>query len=174
MQKLGGCTPELTIARIGESTDVAGVASDHEVFKMNLYPIAFPGTDDSYWENHGLSEITGIASKNIYRTLCYLNRFPFICEQVQKHKPKLIIATGIGHLADFFACFAGQKWVGDIKKEVITSESEANATPRNIYWAKINDTTHLFVTPFLGNRNGLNSAELIKKCGNLIREIANR
>jgi hypothetical protein len=142
-----------------------------EIFKLNLYPVAFPNESDELWEKYQLPEITGLASKPIYRTWCFLNRFPFMSKQVETYKPRLIIATGISHLTDFVVCFAGQSGVDDIHKKTITSESDSGHNKRDLYWARINERTKLFVIPFLGGQYGLNSDDLIQKIGEEIRKI---
>lgn len=142
-----------------------------EIFKMNLYPISFNNTDDQLWEKYDLPKITGLASKHIYRTWCFLHRFPFISEKVKDYEPKLIIATGITYLTDFVVCFAGARGVEKINKETIAPQSGNNQSTRVFYWAKINEKTTLAVIPFLGGRYGLNSDDLLQKFGEKIREI---
>lgn len=151
--------------------DVAQGCNGSEIFKLNIYPIAFPTEYDALWEKYGLPKITGLASKHIYRTWCFLHRFPFISEQVNEYKPKLIIATGITYLTDFVVCFAGTGGVEEIIKDTIASQPGADQSTRTFYWTKVNNITTLVVIPFLGGQSGLNSDYLLQRFGERIREI---
>lgn len=140
----------------------------HALFKLNLYPIAFRYAGDSLWEEFGIQDITGMESKETYRTWCFLNRFPVISDLVRQHDPKLIVGMGITYLVDFFACFAGTSGSGNIHVE---SFGEGRAK-RRIYWSVINDgRTVLAVLPFFTGSHGLNSNELIKSVGARLSEI---
>ena len=55
-----------------------------EIFKMNLYPIAFRNTDGKLWKDWGLDKLTGFEEKELFKTWCFLHRFSFIREQVKK------------------------------------------------------------------------------------------
>ena len=151
--------------------EVANDCKDSEIFKMNLYPIAFPNTDDGLWDKYGLTKITGLPSKEIYRTWCFLHRFPAINKQVTNYSPKYIIATGISYLTDFVVCFSGEKSDEMIHKEEIKPQSEANKSTRNFYWRRLNQKTILVVTPFFGGPNGMNSDYLLQQLGERIRNL---
>ena len=145
-----------------------------ELFKLNLYPIAFRNTSDYLWKEYKLDKLTGFTEKHLFRTWCFFNRFPVFSKKVNESKPKIIIGTGISYLTDFFACFHGLKEMeSKINDSYIDSSSPTNASPRYYYWSKISTETTLFVIPFLGNPSGLNSDELIQKMGDEIRKITN-
>jgi hypothetical protein len=153
-----------------EYSDVAEEMCQN-MFKMNLYPIAFPYTDDSLWLKFGLDQLTGINSKYIYRTWCFLHRFPWINEQVNKYKPKLIIAMGVDYLTDYVVCFAGKDGTDEINVEEIEPQSSNNQKTRRIYWARLSDERLFVVIPHFSGPYGLNSDYLIEKVGNKIKEL---
>jgi len=145
-----------------------------ELFKLNLYPIAFKNTSDSSWKEYKLDELTGFPEKHLFRTWCFFNRFPVFAQKVINNEPKVIIGTGISYLTDFFACFHGLKEMkSKINANHIVSSYSTNDSPRYYYWSKITNETTLFVIPFLGKPSGLNSNELIQKMGDKIKEITN-
>lgn len=148
---------------------------EKDVFKVNLYPISFNNDSDELWETYKLSDITGLESKLIYRTWCFLHRFPWISEQVNASKPKVIICTGVSYLTDFVVCFAGKEGVENIHKISIIPQSDKNGKVRYMYWAKLNNdsNTILIVLPFFGGVHGLNSDYLIQQCGIKIKELMN-
>lgn len=139
--------------------------SGDEIFKLNLYPIAFKNTGNDLWRQHELDKITGFEEKELFKAWCFINRFPFFSEQVQKIKPEIIIGTGVNYLVDFFACFAsGHKLKDFIRVEKIGE--------RKLFWARISEKTHLFVIPFFSGSYGLNSDNLLQEFGDNIKEIS--
>ena len=38
-----------------------------DIFKMNLYPIAFRNTDDQLWKSNGLDKLTGFEEKYLFK-----------------------------------------------------------------------------------------------------------
>lgn len=145
----------------------------NEIFKLNLYPIAFRSTSDDAWEKYNLPEIIGFQEKNLFKTWCFLHRFPNIAKIVEKYAPKIIICTGIDYLNDFFSCYARHIDIDTpINYVEVQSESENNAHKRRLYWSKINSKTTLCVIPFFSGAYGLNSDELLQKFGKKIRNIS--
>lgn len=143
-----------------------------ELFKLNLYPIAFDSTDETLWRKYELDSITGFDEKHLFQTWCFLNRFPAFSRLRSDKKPKLIICTGVSYLRDFFMCFFGSNQdCGDlIKYGEIEPASENNNKKRRYYWVTINQTT-LVVIPFFSGSYGLNSNHLLQQMGNRIREL---
>lgn len=145
----------------------------NEIFKLNLYPIAFQSTDDQLWKTHGLDHVTGFAQKRLYQTWCMLHRFPFFSEQVRVYKPDVVIGTGVSYLSEFFLSFAQR--MGErsaIHLEHLSSGKKKENDPgRAFYWANISDQTTLVVLPFFSGANGLNSDELLQEAGDRIRKI---
>ncbi len=48
---------------------VMGEWDGSEIFKMNLYPIAFDSTDENLWHQYGLNKITGFDRKTHFPNL---------------------------------------------------------------------------------------------------------
>jgi hypothetical protein len=144
-----------------------------ELFKLNLYPIAFDSTDATLWHKYKLDNLTGFDEKHLFQTWCLFNRFPWFSDQREKYKPKRIICTGISYLRDFFLCFGGKASVDMIQYGDIEPISTSNTkNKRRYYWAKIDGDTTLIVIPFFSGTYGLNSNALLQKMGERIREIS--
>jgi len=170
---------KLYTAMIGKDVaafnDVVRESNGNEIFKMNLYPIAFRNTDYRFWQEHNMEETTGFQEKHIFRTWCFLHRFPSISEKLKQmnSKPKVIVGTGVSYLDDFFACFAGPKGADNIRMEKLKPKSEKNSkVDRTFYWSKIHSETMLFVVPFFSGQYGLNSNYLLQEMGNEINKIS--
>ena len=143
----------------------------NEIFKANLYPIAFDSTDHALWHKYNLDKITGFESKHLFNTWCFFNRFIFFSEHRKQYKPKLIIGTGIDYLRDFIMCFGGNESIEKLKFNTITPNSEKNKYDRTYYWLNLDDDTLLVVIPFFGGRYGLNSNNLLQEMGNRIKKL---
>lgn len=140
---------------------------DTRLFKLNLYPVAFRSTSYDLWQKYSIGNLTGLESKDVYRTWCFINRFPAIADEVKKYKPKIILGVGVGYLTDFFTCFAGPRGSDSINVKQIQSKSSNGTVARTYYWSKINDgQTLLAVIPFFSSQYGLNSNDLLQEIGN--------
>ena len=156
---------------VGEYRDLAiNRWNGNEIFKLNLYPIAFDSTDPSLWHKYGLEEITGFDEKHLFQLWCFMNRFPAFSKLRSEKKPKLIIGTGVSYLRDFLMCFGG---VASSKIHYAELEpiSERNAGNRRFYWVSLDEYTTLVVIPFFSGPRGLNSDILLEKMGAKIREF---
>lgn len=147
-----------------------------ELFKLNLYPIAFDSTDEGLWEKYKLDEITGFDEKHLFQTWCFLNRFPAISairEGRLPRPPKLIIGTGISYLLNFIMCFGWDQYsCGTIRYGDIEPVSENNKRKkRRYYWIELDGHTTLVIVPFFSGPYGLNSDYLLEEMGKRIREI---
>ncbi len=144
-----------------------------ELFKLNLYPIAFRHTGHELWNTYELNETTGFDSKYLFNTWCFFNRLPFFNELRKKHNPKLIICTGVNYLHSFLMSFGGEN-IGKLQTGEIKPISDQNKTKsgkgRTFYYIKV-DKTLLVVIPFLGNAYGLNSNHLLQEMGEKIRKL---
>lgn len=138
-----------------------------ELFKLNLYPIAFNSTADDLWHKHGFDATTGFASKYLFNHWCFFNRFPFYAELRKQYQPKLIICTGVNYLKDFLMFFAGADGVETIQSEVI---SISDTEKRTLYWSKVGRSL-LVVVPFFSGRFGLNSNVLLQAFGSRIAQL---
>lgn len=142
-----------------------------EIFKMNLYPIAFNNTDDQLWKKYELDKLTGFKEKNLYKTWCFLHRFPFFSEKVEEKRPDLIIGTGISYLTDFFVCFGGKDGIDAIINVDIIEPESPSDKKRTYYWGKLKKGTIIVVVPFFSGPYGLNSDDLIQKMGDKIKKL---
>ncbi len=140
---------------------------DSDVFKMNLYPLAFKDTSDDLW-NKDFYNATGIPTKEIYRAYCQIYRFKTINSWVIKNKDtlKLIICTGLSYTKDFIMAFEGMEGVHREPKEKMVMD-------KSMKYKVINgDRTLLVIIPFLGWRKyDLYSNELIKEFGKEINNL---
>jgi hypothetical protein len=146
--------------------DGSSVSDGSEIFRTNLYPIAFNSAKPELWKQNGLDIITGFKEKNLFKTWCFLNRFPAISKIVEEKSPKLIIGTGVNYLTDFFVCYAGS-----LNSDNIINVGELKTKKRQYYWARIGENTTLVVIPFFSSQSGLNSNELLQEMGEKIREL---
>lgn len=153
--------------------DLSKAYNGTELFKLNLYPIAFHSTDPKLWKIWGLQDITGMPEKHLFQTWCFLNRFPAISKLVNEKRPRVIVGTGLGYLRDFFMCFGGSGKTADQINvgEIEPQQNSNNRGNRKYYWAKVTPNTTLVVLPFFSGSNGLNSNYLIQKAGDRIREL---
>ncbi len=157
---------------IGTYRQFAERCNGSEIFKMNLYPIAFRNTDDALWKKYGLDKITGFEEKHLFKTWCFLNRFPAVSKLAKQKKPKVIICTGLSYITDFFVCFAsGIGTETPINTGTIPPNrtQTSNQYSRRFYWAKLCNGTALFVIPFFSGQYGLNSDHLIQEMGKIIK-----
>lgn len=141
-----------------------------EIFKLNLYPISFNHTGNALWDEFELKKATGFESKYLFNTWCFFNRLPYFNKLREKHKPQLIIGTGVDYLRDFIMAFSGGG-IDKIQTGIIKPASERNRYDRTYYWLKIDDQSILVVIPFFSGRYGLNSNHLLQEIGNRIFDI---
>ncbi len=142
----------------------------NDLFKLNLYPIAFNSTDDSLWRKYKVQDTLGFPDKASFNAWCATNRFPVFAEKVNEHKPRLIICTGVTYLNDFYNCFIGQGDKSYITSFQLTDNSDTNKHPRTCYKVIKNNQTAMFVIPFFSGSYGLNSSTLIKKLAEEIKK----
>ena len=155
---------------ISDYQQVAKASDGTEIFKMNLYPIAFPDTADHYWNVLKLEEITGIQTKELYRVWCCLNRFPHFAKLVTDNEPSVIIGTGVSYLTQFALAFGSDGGIDGFERITFKPESDKNGRDRDIYVGLIGKSTLLVVTPFFGGPSGLNSDYLIQMVGDEINK----
>ena len=143
-----------------------------EVFKLNLYPIAFDSDDPVLWKDYGLHRITGFEEKYAYQAWCMFKRFKFFRRLKKENKPKEIICVGVGYFREFLLAFGAQaEHCWGIRSEAITPISPGNKNrPRRYHWTRLGDT-NLIVIPFFSGSNGLNSDYLLREMGRRIADL---
>jgi hypothetical protein len=144
----------------------------NDVFKMNLYPIAFRYDRDSLWKEYGLNHtFPTFPDKESYREWCRQNRFPYFNSLVKQYRPEIIICTGLGYHKDFYRAFGDGELEEFLQSESTIREKDGvNSKPRTFYHSQLANGTHLFVIPFLVSRHGLNSHYLLEQMGKIIRD----
>jgi hypothetical protein len=173
----GRSVAKLVLAYNGHSVEryweASKILSNSDLFKFNLYPIAFRNVDDALWDKYGLDAITGLPTKHTYRAWCFANRFPAIGNYVSQYRPKLIVGIGVSYLYDFLVCFAGSNGTSRINVETIKPPDSGSQQARYFYWTQIDHgETTLSILPFFSSpRYGLNSNYLLDKVGSRLQQI---
>ncbi len=117
--------------------------NDSDVFKMNIYPLAFKNDWKGNWTKE-LYEKTGFISKTHYQSWCQLERFPIIKNWVRNYQPKIIIATGLTYSLEYRMAFCGIE-------AAFKEPSSKDVQGKKIFWIEVPDCeTILFIIPFLG------------------------
>ncbi len=150
-------------------------APGSDVFKLNLYPLAFKNTDNGHWGNDFLETI-GIPTKEIYRAWCQNNRFKLFRDIVSKndHSLRLIICAGVGHQMEFLMAFGSESDIHAKMKESRIPDPDNKITKGlPFYWIILNNKrTVLAVVPFFGHwKNCLNSDKRIEVFADEIRKV---
>ena len=136
---------------------------DSDVFKMNLYPIAFHNESSELWKEWHYRK-TGLPTKHLYQAWCQVERFPVIRSWIKENKPRAIICTGTTYLREFVLAFDGIE-------HLFRPLNQESLIGGGLYWIPINQgQTILFVTPFLG-QGGLKSDVQIESHASKIRDI---
>lgn len=148
-----------------------GDLSGKELFKLNLYPIAFDSTDPALWKKNNMQELIGVDTKQIFNTWCFFNRFPEYAQFRKEKRPKLIIGTGASYLTDFLAFFGAQGSLESIHYGKLQGQTERNKHERTYYWTVLDSETLLIVIPFFSGSRGLNSNYLLGEMGKVIRQL---
>ncbi len=137
---------------------------ESDLFKMNLYPIAFKNDWKGHWSKD-LFDKTGLISKTHYQAWCQINRFPMLKFWSETYQPKIIIGTGSTYSLEYTMAFCG------IENSFQKPNSE-EIDGKQLLWSNTsNSKTLLFVIPFLGP-GGLMKDDHIKSFGNRIASIS--
>lgn len=143
-------------------------------FKINLFPIAFPGVNYP-WKSEKIDyeKITNLQNKDIYKEWCRKNRFPAIKCWIKKYNPKIVICFGKSpeFLADFKKVFLTDNSYS--KGCIPLKEKTGEESKRNLIWFKNNSTGMVIVIcPFPGwQAYCLNNDYWLQTAGNEIRNI---
>lgn len=147
--------------------------SGEEIFKLNLYPIAFDSTDEVHWQAYGLDLITGFSQKHLFNLWCEYHRFPYFSELRAKHSPELIICCGLNYLSKFLQFFgATASDVARLSIEQIPCDSTAGRnSPRRMYVTTLGERTLFACIPFFTNSYGLNSDNMLSFVGRRLSKL---
>jgi len=177
--KLYAALLEKEIAGYKDIAEVKGAfAPNSDVFKLNLYPLAFKNTADGHWCDK-FFERTGIPTKEIYRAWCQTNRFNLFHDIVSQNNQtlRLIVCAGVGHSMEFLMAFGTVNDIHvEMKRSRIPDPDKKMANGLSFHWIILNDKrTVLAVVPFFGHwKYCLNSDKRIKVFGDEIRTVCSK
>ncbi|TNF28710.1 MAG: hypothetical protein EP319_08470 [Deltaproteobacteria bacterium] len=140
-------------------------SSTGPMFKLNLYPISFKNTSPEHWTKE-IYDLTGFPTKELYMGWIQQERFEFFNNLVKEHKPKVIVCAGISFKKDFLLAYGGIDSVFD--KPIHKLKLGNKKSPVEVYESRITNDTKLVITPFFGNRYGINRNDECEKIGNYI------
>lgn len=129
-------------------------------FKGNLFPVPAHSLKD--W---GAAEVekTGFLDKKEYKSWLEENRFPILRHWIEQCRPKLIIAAGLSHTADFLKLVPEY----ELREETF----QVNGYKKRVALA-YNGVTAMAVVPhFSGGVNGLNSNSAVKSVAEIIQSF---
>ena len=129
-------------------------------FKANLFPLPFNNLAE--WDEEARRD-TGFGCKVDYQKWLREVRFPVLSSQLELHRPKVLIATGLSHLQDFLQVVKAQP-------------GQEHAISVNSHSKRVHIATGglvpLVVLPHLsGGPNGLNSNAAVSMAAELIRTM---
>lgn len=129
-------------------------------FKANLFPEPFNNVSE--WDE-AATELTGFSSKSEYQNWLRQTRFAVLREVIAKHRPKILIGTGLTHLHDFMD-------ITGTTQEPEAHRFEVNGHPKRMH-ISTSGTVPLAVVPhFTGGSHGLNSEESVRIATQAIRQ----
>lgn len=143
-----------------------------DVFKLNLFPIAFRRDHNSQWKHYNLQHtFTMFENKENYRNWCREVRFPYFKKLIKMHNPDIIICTGLSYLNDFIKSFGDDDLrIEDLSEYSLVDSSLSNSKVRKVYQYRLSNGTQFFVLPFFMGRYGLNSHNLLKQVGEIMHK----
>ena len=118
------------------------------MFKMNLYPLNFPDTNDRWWGSLQVA-LTGFDHKTCYRAWCMEHRFPFIRKLVETHAPSVLVCLGQKMTTDFRLAFAPRDKLHDKNYFAANSFTLGDEIAIESFLA-FNGKTHVLIVPFFG------------------------
>ena len=128
-------------------------------FKANLFPEPCNNVGD--WDT-GLAEKTGFAIKEDYRSWLRETRFRMLKGWIERCQPRLVIGTGLTHLADFLAITGTTE---DPRAHVIT----VNGHAKRLYVATSGIVPVAVIPHLSGGPHSLNSNAAIALAAAQIR-----
>jgi len=122
-------------------------------FKANLFPEPFNKVGD--WDAAAIDK-TGFDTKAEYRDWLKSVRFPVFRSWIEKHRPSLVIGTGLSHLDDFLE-------ITGTAEKPLAQVFEINGHRKSMF-SSTAGTVPVAVLPHLsGNRHSLNSYQSIRE-----------
>ena len=129
-------------------------------FKLNLLPIRFSNRASVEW-SEAVKTASGFDSFDEYRAWCVTHRGKFFRDLMLKHRPKLLICTGVGERANFFNAFTDG-----------ASPERVQLKDFCIEVARFGGT-QVCVTPFFGGPSGINSYAKMEQLVLATKELLN-
>jgi len=129
-------------------------------FKANLFPEPFNNVAE--WDDAAI-ELTGFASKPEYQDWLRDARFAVLREMIAKHRPKVLIGTGLTHLHDFMN-------ITGTTQEPEAQRFEVNGHAKRMHIATSGTVPMAVVPHFTGGSHGLNSEESVRIAAEAIRQ----
>ena len=129
--------------------------------KANLF--SEPFNNIAEWDQ-AATELTGFASKPEYQDWLRQERFAVLREMIAKHRPKVVIGTGLTYLHDFMN-------ITGTTQEPEAQRFEVNGHSKRMH-ISTSGTVPLAVLPhFTGGSHGLNSEESVRIAAEAIRKM---
>lgn len=119
-------------------------------FKLNLLPVRFRNRESLAWAK-AIEAASGFETFDDYRSWCVTHRGAFFRALLSKHKPKVLVCTGVGERENFLRAFAD----GGPRQTVQLADFSLTV-------AKFADTL-ICVTPFFGSPAGINSYQKMEQ-----------
>jgi len=129
-------------------------------FKANLFPEPFNNVGE--WDAEA-TELTGFGSKPEYQDWLRDARFAVLREMIAKHRPKLLIGTGLTHLHDFMN-------ITGTTQESEAIRFEVNGHSKRMHISTSGVVPMAVVPHFTGGSHGLNSEESVRIAADKIRQ----
>lgn len=127
--------------------------------KGNLFPVPFNNV--GAWDD-AATEMTGFTTKDEYQSWVRTVRFPFLKDWIERCRPRLLIGSGISHLADFLAIARADETPSEFQFEV-------NGHSKRVFIGK-NGLVPIAIVPHLsGGIHSLNSNQSIAQTAAIIR-----
>ncbi|OUR95744.1 hypothetical protein A9Q84_14680 [Halobacteriovorax marinus] len=145
--------------------DISAYSSQGPIMKFNLYPISFKNTSPEFW-SEAFYHLTGFPTKELYMAWVQINRFKFFNKLVTDNNPKIIVCAGTSYKKDFLMAFGGIDSLFMKPEKTMILEGKSNV---EVYKSSLSSNCRLIITPFFGNRYGINKDVECEKIGDLIK-----
>ena len=127
--------------------------------KGNLFPVPFNNV--GAWDDAAIA-MTGFTTKDLYQFWVREVRFPILKEWIDRCRPRLLIGSGITHLADFLS-------IAGANEEPDTFQFEVNGHSKRVFVSKTGVVPIAIVPHLSGGIHSLNSNQSIAQTAAIIR-----